>query len=84
MPTADVPIALRESVSTCPRCQSIACRSNLLPNLRLGEALGNAWAEQRRRRTGRALRALASWAFIEAANGMREPWSCDHCRESFR
>lgn len=68
----------------CPRCHSTDFRSNRIETLTLGQAAANLWAAHRAGRGTVGLRGLLGWACVQAANTLRDPWSCDHCRESFR
>lgn len=76
--------ALRDMIVICPRCQSVECHSNHIPNLSLHEATGLALDERQAGRPRRALRVILGWAFVAAANATREPFACDHCRENFQ
>jgi hypothetical protein len=76
--------ALRDMIVICPRCQSVECHSNHIPNLSLSEAASVALDEQQAGHNRQALRLILGWAFVAAANATREPYACTHCREEFR
>ncbi len=77
------PQALRDGLVICPVCQSVECHSNHYPNIALREVANLALDEHQAGRTRHALRLVLGWAFIAAANAIRDPYACDHCRENF-
>lgn len=69
---------------TCPRCLSIDCHSIRIPNLSLLEAARRAWGSHRAGNGSDSIRTLAAFACVEAANAVRDRWSCEYCHHTFR
>jgi len=70
--------------TNCPLCLSTTCRSNRISNLRFEEIAGNVWSATRSGRAAQGLRDLTGWVCVEAANALRNRWSCDYCGHGFR
>ncbi len=63
----------------CPRCGSIECSSNRIPNVGLSEAMGNALTDYRAGYPRLATKLLVAWVCVELASILRGKHFCDYC-----
>lgn len=79
MQSLDVESITDRTITACHRCLSTSVSSIRIPNVSLGEAVGNALVEHRAGRTTHALQQLFGWVCAEAATVLRGKYRCDYC-----